>query len=202
MHRSGFGLRCAFTAKVPSTPDDSSQGVLNGIEKICQEAGIEPSAVGRVMHGTTVATNAVLERQGARTGLLATAGFSDVLEIGRQMRTNIYELQLDPEAPVFLSPGARRAEVNERISSSGQVLCQLDEESLHAGIRQLIDQKVESVAICFLFSFLNPIHEIQAREFIKRAYPDLFISISSEVDPAFREYERTVATAFDAYTNY
>lgn len=186
--------------KVPSTPEDPSISVLNGVQQLLLHHKLSTADIERFVHGTTVATNAVLERQGARTGLLATAGFSDVLEIGRQMRTNIYELQLDPEAPVFLSPGARRAEVNERISSSGQVLCQLDEESLHAGIRQLIDQKVESVAICFLFSFLNPIHEIQAREFIKRAYPDLFISISSEVDPAFREYERTVATAFDAYT--
>ena len=186
--------------KVPSTPDDPSISVFNGVQQLLLHHGLNSSDIERFVHGTTVATNAVLERQGAKTGLLATAGFADVLEIGRQMRTNIYELQLEPEAPVFLSPGARRAEVIERISSSGEVLCQLDEESLRDGIKKLIDQKVESVAICFLFSFLNPVHELRAREFIQTLYPDLFISISSEVDPAFREYERTVATAFDAYT--
>ncbi len=186
--------------KVPSTPDDPSISVFNGVQQLLLHHGLNSSDIERFVHGTTVATNAVLERQGAKTGLLATAGFADVLEIGRQMRTNIYELQLEPEAPVFLSPGARRAEVIERISSSGEVLCQLDEESLRNGIKKLIDQKVESVAICFLFSFLNPVHELRAREFIQTLYPDLFISISSEVDPAFREYERTVATAFDAYT--
>lgn len=186
--------------KVPSTPDDPSISVFNGVQQLLLHHGLNSSDIERFVHGTTVATNAVLERQGAKTGLLATAGFADVLEIGRQMRTNIYELQLEPEAPVFLSPGARRAEVIERVSSSGEVLCQLDEESLRNGIKKLIDQKVESVAICFLFSFLNPVHELRAREFIQTLYPDLFISISSEVDPAFREYERTVATAFDAYT--
>ena len=186
--------------KVPSTPDDPSISVFNGVQQLLLHHGLNSSDIERFVHGTTVATNAVLERQGAKTGLLATAGFADVLEIGRQMRTNIYELQLEPEAPIFLSPGARRAEVIERISSSGEVLCQLDEESLRNGIKKLIDQKVESVAICFLFSFLNPVHELRARDFIQTLYPDLFISISSEVDPAFREYERTVATAFDAYT--
>ena len=93
--------------KVPSTPDDPSISVFNGVQQLLLHHGLNSSDIERFVHGTTVATNAVLERQGAKTGLLATAGFADVLEIGRQMRTNIYELQLEPEAPVFLSPGAR-----------------------------------------------------------------------------------------------
>ena len=186
--------------KVPSTPEDPSISVLNGVQQLLLDHELNTGDVNRFVHGTTVATNAVIERQGARTGVLATAGFSDVLEIGRQMRTNIYELQLEPETPVFLAPGSRRVGVKERISSSGEVLTELDEESLHVGLEKLVDQDVQSVAICFLFSFLNPVHEIRAREIIRASYPKLFVSVSFEVDPAFREYERTVATAFDAYT--
>ena len=186
--------------KVPSTPSEPSKAVMSGVRQILKAAGGEMSAVRRFVHGTTVATNAVLERKGAESGLITTSGFADVLEIGRQMRTDIYELQLDPETPVFLAPGARRAEVIERISSEGEILKPLDETSLRNAIGTLRTEGVTSIAVCFLFSFLNPTHERRVRDIIEAEYPNISVSLSSDVDPAFREYERTVVTAFDAYT--
>jgi N-methylhydantoinase A/oxoprolinase/acetone carboxylase beta subunit len=185
--------------KVPSTPDDPSRAVLEGLDRILHMMGGAPNRVARIVHGTTVATNAVLERKGACTGLLTTTGFRDVLEIGRQLRTAIYDLELDPETPVFLSPGARRAEVRERIAATGEVVVPLDEGSVVEAAERLLEEGVEAVAVCFLFSFLNPIHELRTREILESRYPDLTVSLSCEVDPAFREYERTVVTAFDAY---
>ena len=186
--------------KVPSTPDDPSRAVLEGLRHILELAAATPEQITRFVHGTTVATNAVLERKGACTGLLTTAGFRDVLEIGRQLRTEIYDLELDPETPVFLAPGARREEVPERISASGEVVVPLDEDALVAAADRLVAAGCESIAISFLFSFLNPNHERRAKAMIEEKYPQLTLSLSSEVDPAFREYERTVVTAFDAYT--
>ncbi len=186
--------------KVPSTPSEPSKAVMNGVRQILDAAGDGVQSVRRFVHGTTVATNAVLERKGAHSGLITTAGFADVLEIGRQMRTDIYELELEPETPVFLAPGARRVEVIERLSSEGEVLVPLDENSLRQALETLRSERVTSVAVCLLFSFLNPTHERRVREVIESEYPDLSVSLSSDVDPAFREYERTVVTAFDAYT--
>jgi N-methylhydantoinase A/oxoprolinase/acetone carboxylase beta subunit len=186
--------------KVPSTPDDPSRAVLDGLRQILDLAGVTADQITRFVHGTTVATNAVLERKGAVTGLLTTAGFRDVLEIGRQLRTAIYDLELNPETPVFLAPGARRVEVPERLSASGEVVIPLDEDAVAAAADCLVAEGCEAIAICFLFSFLNPDHERRARAMIEEKYPHLALSLSSEVDPAFREYERTVVTAFDAYT--
>ncbi|MED5407769.1 MAG: hydantoinase/oxoprolinase family protein, partial [Pseudomonadota bacterium] len=141
----------------------------------------------------------VLERKGAHTGLMTTRGFADVLEIGRQMRTNIYELELDPETPVFLAPGARRVEIDERVSADGVIIEPLQEDSVRTAVRALVDEGVTSIAVCLLFSFLNPAHERRVREIIEQEQPGITVSLSCEVDPAFREYERTVVTAFDAY---
>ncbi len=186
--------------KVPSTPDDPSRAVLDGVRQILDLAEATPEQITRFVHGTTVATNAVLERKGAVTGLLTTAGFRDVLEIGRQLRTAIYDLELDPETPVFLAPGARRVEVRERLSSNGEIVVPLDEDAVMAAADRLVTEGCEAIAICFLFSFLNPDHEHRAKAMIEEKYPHLALSLSSDVDPAFREYERTVVTAFDAYT--
>ncbi len=185
--------------KVPSTPDEPSRAIMSGVQEILKIIKADARAVRRFVHGTTVATNAVLERKGALTGLLTTRGFADVLEIGRQMRSDIYELELEPETPVFLAPGARRTEVDERISSDGEVIEPLNEDSLRTAIRLLLDEGVTSIAVCFLFSFLNPLHERRVREILQKEFPDVAVSLSSDVDPAFREYERTVVTAFDAY---
>ncbi|MFT5172757.1 MAG: N-methylhydantoinase A, partial [Gammaproteobacteria bacterium] len=186
--------------KVPSTPDDPSRAVLAGVQQMLALCGTDAASITRVVHGTTVATNAVLQRRGATTGLITTDGFRDVLEIGRQIRTAIYDLQLEAETPVFLAPRARRAEVNERLSSDGSVVVALDEASVERAADALVSAGCEAIAICFLFSFLNPAHEQRARDIIQARHPGLSLSLSSEVDPAFREYERTVVTVFDAYT--
>ena len=190
----------AMVLKVQSTPDDPSRAMLEGINQLLSELKVSPAEVERVVHGTTVATNAVLERKGARTGIIATKGFKDVLEIGRQIRTAVYELQLRPETPIFLAPGSRRVEVSERVSASGEVLVSLQDDDISTALDTLVSRGVEAVAVSLLFSFLYPQHEQRIRDIAKRNHPKLFVSLSSEVDPAFREYERVVATAFDAYT--
>jgi N-methylhydantoinase A len=194
--RSGDEIRAM---KVPSTPADHSAAIRQAIGRMAAEWGVDGASIGRFAHGSTVATNAVLERRGGRSGILTTEGFKDVLELGRQMRRQMYDLRLVPETPVFLAPGARRAEVVERVAADGTVLVPLDESSLAGAVERLIDQGVESIAVCFLFSFLHPEHERRARAFIEERHPEVMVSLSSEVDPGFREYERTCVTAFDAY---
>ncbi len=185
--------------KIATTKGDPSLAVLRAVEQLRQSWDVEAAAIERFLHGTTVATNAVLERKGARVGLLATAGFSDVIEIGRQMRHKMYDLTLDPETPVFLAPGRFRREVDERIGSEGEVLQTLDEGSVARAVDGLAAAGCQAIAISFLFSFLNDAHERRAREIVLARHPKMLVSLSSEVDPAFREYERTVVTAFDAY---
>jgi len=185
--------------KVPSTPADPSRAVLDGIARVLALAGGAAADVTRVVHGTTVATNAVLERKGARTGIITTAGFRDTLEIGRQIRTAIYDLELVPETPVFLAPGARRMEVRERVSAAGEVVEPLDEADVARAADALVAEGCTAIAVCFLFSFLYSEHERRAAAIIAERHPQVTLSLSSEVDPAFREYERTVVTAFDAY---
>ena len=163
------------------------------------EWGIAPQQIARFVHGTTVATNAVLERKGAKIGLITTQGFRDVLEIGRQSRRNVYSVHARAETPAFLVPGALRREVPERVAASGEVLVPLDEDAVRRELAYLAGQGVEAIAISFLFSFLDPPHERRAAEIVRERHPGLMVSISSEVDPAFREYERTCITAFDAY---
>ncbi|MDB5865083.1 MAG: 5-oxoprolinase [Betaproteobacteria bacterium] len=185
--------------KIPTTRADPSAGVLRAVEHMGREWGIAPSSIARFVHGTTVATNAVLERKGAKIGLITTAGFRDVLEIGRQSRRNVYSVILKPETPGFLVPGALRREVPGRLSASGEVLVPLDEDAVRREAASLAASGVQAIAISFLFSFLDPTHERRAAEIVREAHPDVMVSISSEVDPAFREYERTCITAFDAY---
>src|SRR5690606_34159388 len=146
----------------------------------------------------TVATNAVLERKGARIGLITTDGFRDVLEVGRQMRHQMYGVVLEDETPGFLAPGARRKEVLERVAADGSVLTPLDEDDVRRAAAELVADGVEAIAICFLFSFRNPAHEARAAEIVRQAHPGVMVAVSHEVDPAFREYARTVVTALDA----
>lgn len=187
------------TTKLPTTKKDPSVAVLSSLAFMADQWGIRPSEIASFIHGTTIATNAVIERKGAKIGLLCTAGFADVLEIGRQSRTRMYSAILDPETPVFLAPGRRRIGVTERISASGEVWEDLNIEEVKAAATTLKQEGVEAIAISFLFSFVNPAHEAAARDAIRRLFPDIPVSLSSEVDPAFREYERAVVTAFDAY---
>ncbi len=185
--------------KIPSTPDDPARAVIQATEHIAAQWGVPADEIARFAHGTTVATNAVIERGGATIGLLATKGFGDVLEIGRQMRQDMYGLILEPETPVFLAPGAYRREVRERVSATGEVVEALNEQDAIEAVDALVEDGIEALAVCLLFSFANPAHELRIRELVAERHPSLDISLSCEVDPAFREYERTVVTAFDAY---
>ncbi len=186
-------------AKVPTTRGDPSRAVLAALDTARDEWGVPAAAISRFTHGTTVATNAVLERKGARIGLIATEGFKDVLEIGRQMRHQMYDLVLKSETPVFLAPGRYRKEVRERLDASGNILTPLDEDSVRTAVAALTEQNVQAIAVSLVFSFLNPTHERRIRDMIAAEHPGLPVSLSSDVDPAFREYERTCVTAFDAY---
>jgi N-methylhydantoinase A len=185
--------------KTPTTRKDESVAVINAIARMGKDWQIAPSRIMSFAHGTTVGTNSVLERRGERIGLIMTKGFKDVLEIGRQFRHNLYSAILEPETPTFLAPGEMRREVCERIAHDGSVLIPLVEDEVLSAAGELVAAGAKAIAICFLFSFANSTHEVRARELIQAAFPKLIVSLSHEVDPAFREYERTVVTAFDAY---
>ncbi len=177
-----------------STPADPSCAILDGIGEI------QPPAAAPVIHGSTVATNALLERRGARTALITTRGFRDILAIGRQNRPDIYALV--PRKPPPLVPASRRFELTERVTSNGAVREPLREEELDQLVDQLIDLDIESVAVCFLFSFLRPEHEHRVRDAIASGFngrPPIHISLSSDILPQFREYERTSTTVINAY---
>ncbi len=185
--------------KVPSSRSNPNLAVAEALRRLQDEHGVKPESIARFVHGTTVATNAILERKGASVGLIMTEGFRDVLEIGRQMRQEMYDLKLKPQTPAWLAPGVRRVEVRERIAADGRVVAPIDPDSIRIAVETLVDQGVEAIAVCLLFSFLDASHERAVRDYIEEAYPDLPVSLSSEVDPAFREYERCLVTAFDSY---
>lgn len=180
-------------AKIPSTPHDQSVGVMSALAV----AGVDACEVAAFAHGTTVATNALLERRGARTALLTTEGFRDVLEIGRQTRPSLYDLREPPPAP--LVPRELRFTVRERIGPDGEVVEPLDEQSLVDAVEAIRRSDVEAVAVCFLFSFLDGRHERRARDVLHSMLPHVQVSLSSEVIPEFREYERFSTTTADAY---
>ena len=182
------------TAKVPSTADQSV-GVVEGIEKACETAGVDPSDVGEFVHAMTVSTNALLERDGARAALVTTEGFRDVLEIGRQARPDLYDVDADKPDP--LVPRRRRFEVTERTRVDG-VERPVDTEAVEALAETLAERDVESVAVSFLHSYRDPENERRAAETLRAAL-DVPVSVSSEVLGEFREYERTATTAVDAY---
>jgi N-methylhydantoinase A len=186
-------------AKVPSTPKDLLEGVADAVQRVLALAGEAPATVERFVHGTTVATNAVLEQKGAVTAILATDGFEDVLELGRQKRARMYDLDMDPETPTFLAPRRRRVGIRERLDARGRVLIALDEDQVRREVTRLCAQGVQAIAVCYLFSFVDSAHERRTRELIAEVAPEISVSLSSDVDPTFREYERTCVTAFDAY---
>jgi len=183
--------------KTSSTPHDMAAAVATGIQKISERFGIRPFQVSYVIHGTTVATNAVLERKGCRTALLVTEGFRDVLHIGRQDRPSLYNWFIRRPDP--LVPRHLRFEVSERILHTGEVLRALDEKQVLEIGERLRCEGVESVCICFLHSYANPAHEQQAAELLRRAYPRVDISLSFNILPEFKEYERMSTTVMNAY---
>lgn len=176
--------------KVLSTPIDPSRSIIGGLQELDAFNDIHV-----LVHGSTVATNAVLERKGVLTGLITTAGFRDVLEIGRQTRPDLYSIQVQKVPP--LVPRARRLEVVERLNERGEVLSPLDESSLEKALEVLQEARVEAVAISLLFSFANPEHEQRVARYIRAA--NLYVSASCEVLPEFREYERTSTVVLNAY---
>jgi N-methylhydantoinase A len=180
------------TAKVPSTPSDQSEGVVAGVEA----ARFDAADVAAFAHGMTVATNALLERRGARLALVTTEGFRDVIEIGRQNRPSLYDLTRD--RPPALVPRELRFTVRERMGPDGE-LAPLDEDSLARAVEAVRHADVEAVAVCLLFAFLHPEHERRVGEALRSALDGVHVSLSSEVLPEFREFERFATTAADAY---
>ena len=182
-------------AKVPSTPSNQSQGVLNGLHAVLPEL----DGLGKLVHGTTVSTNTMLQRSGAVVALITSAGFRDVLEIGRtrRMLPSLYDTTFTRPPP--LVPRALRFEVAERIAADGAVLTALDEDGLGGVANAIRAAQAESVAVCFLHSYVNAAHEQRAKELLRRALPGVWITTSAEVVPEFREYERFSTTVINAY---
>ncbi|CAD7037698.1 N-methylhydantoinase [Pseudorhizobium endolithicum] len=188
----------AVIHKRPSTPDDPSRAILTGLRELTEMHSIEPASIKRFAHGTTVATNALLQRKGAKVAVVTTKGFRDLLEIGRQARPLIYDLQVD--APPALAERHLRFEIDERIGPEGQVIRPLTDEAL-AALVEAIDGEdgIEAIAICLIFSYINPDHEQRIARELRKAFPETFVSVSSEVQPEFREYERFSTTLINAF---
>ena len=183
-------------AKVPSTPDDPSRGFLDAVDRILGLAEAKPDAVSYLVHGTTVATNSLIEGKTPRTAFITTRGFRDLLEIGRQVRPSLYDVHFEKPPP--LVPRNLCFEVRERMDSRGGVLEPLDESQVRAIARRLVDEQVVSVAVCLLHGYLNPVHEERIGAILRSHAPDLVISLSSEVCPEFREYFRASTTVINA----
>ena len=187
----------AIIWKESTTPDDPARGALLGTRRVLEKAGVKPEQVGRVVHATTLFTNALIERKGARTGLLTTAGFADVLEIARERKYELYDLFI--EMPKPLVPRPWRREARERLAPDGSIEVPLDVEAALAEVAQLVEQGVESLAICFLHSYANPEHERAIGAAVAERFPNLSISLSSDIAPEIREYQRASTTVANAY---
>ena len=183
--------------KVLTTPDDPSRGVEDVLVQALDRSGLDPSQIRYLVHGTTLVTNTIIQRKGARTALLATEGFRDSVEIGREHRYELYDLFL--ELPVPLTPRHLRFDVPERLAAGGEVLREVDEGMVEALATELAEREIEAVAISFLHSFANPANEQAARRAVNRAAPGIRVSISSEVAPEIREYERASTTIANVY---
>ncbi len=183
--------------KLSSTPGDPSVAIANGAREAIGRFGGDQAAVTFFGHGSTVATNALIQGKGGRCGLVTSEGFRDLLDLGRQRRPHLYDLQADK--PPALVPRDRRLEARERLLFDGSVEARPQEEEIRALARQLREMGVEAVAICFLYSFVDPVHEEMARDILRQELPDAFITSSAEVCPEFREYERLSTTVVNAF---
>jgi len=186
-----------FNRKELTTHGDPSLGVMTGIDRLLAEDGVAPAEVGRVVHATTLFTNALIERKGAVTGLITTQGFRDTLEIGRERKYELYDIKITKPRP--LVPRHLRLEVPERLNPDGSVHRPLDEAALLAAAAQLIERGAESLAVTFLHSYANPVHERRALTLLAERFPTLALSASIDVAPEIREYERSSTTACNAY---
>ena len=184
-------------AKVLTTPRDFAQGVMRGIGLALQEHGVDPSSVSLLAHATTVVTNALLEKKGARAGFIGTRGFRDLLELRRSSRRDLYDLFQD--APAVLVPRRWRFEISERIDAQGDVVTKLDEQEVAAVAAAIQTAGLQTVGISLLFSFLNDTHERRLGELLRSALPDVGVFLSCDVLPEIREFERASTTAVCAY---
>lgn len=185
--------------KTPTTPEDQSIGVLNGILEICKRENIGFDEISQILHGTTVATNAALEGKGALVGLLVTEGYRNMLHLARSWTPGPLFGWMIYEKPEPLSPLEFTFEVKERVDSDGQVVRPLDEKQLRRDLQKLFDKGIEAITICLLNSYKNPVHEKKVKEIVMEMNPNIPISISSEILPEFKEYERTLTTVMNSY---
>ena len=186
-----------LSRKELTTPQNPAEGVLTGVERLLEAHGLAASAVARTVHATTLFTNALIERAGATTGLITTAGFRDTLEIARERKYDLYDVTM--RRPQLLVPRDRRREVAERMSAEGEVLTPLDEDMVRAEAEALVAMGVQSVAIVFLHAYANPAHEARAAEIVAEVAPDMEVTTSRDISPEIREYERTSTTVINAY---
>ncbi|NKE45947.1 hydantoinase/oxoprolinase family protein [Roseomonas frigidaquae] len=186
-----------WTGKVLTTPHAPELGVLNGVKLVMDRAGLTPADIALVIHGTTLATNAIIERKGAKTALLTTDGFRDVLALGNESRYDQYDLNIDLPQPLI--PRRWRLTVPERLDNEGRILLALNESAVRAQVEIMRAEGIESLAIGFLHAFVNPAHEKRAAAIVHDMWPELPISLSSEVSPEMREWERFSTTAANAY---
>jgi N-methylhydantoinase A len=183
--------------KTSSTPSNPADAILNGLDALCEKYGIPKDEIERVSHGTTVGTNALIQRTGSRVALVTTKGFRDLLEIGRQTRPHMYDLQIDHPAP--LVEREHRIELNERIGAAGEIVREPSADDIDAAIDRVTSVGAGACAIGFVFSFRNGDHEQKFAKALRERAPDIAISVSSEVQPEFREYERLSTTVLNAY---
>ncbi|MFD1415783.1 hydantoinase/oxoprolinase family protein [Oceanobacillus jeddahense] len=186
-----------FITKVPSTPDNSSIGVMNGVKQIISENKINSKDLSFFIHGSTVATNTLLEKKGAKTALITTKGFKDVIEIGRQTRPKLYEFRARRSKPLIQRN--LRWEIDERINASGEIVKEITDNDIQSILQQITENQVDSLVICFINSFLNAENEKKVKEHILQEYPNLAITLSSDILPEIKEYERTSTATVNGY---
>lgn len=189
----------SFTAKVPSTPEDSSKGVLNGIEKICRTSGVNPKDISSVMHGTTVATNAILTQKGARVGLVTTKGYRQVLHIARSFVPGGIGGWITFNKQPLLASLEDTVEANERISAKGDVVHELDEQDIREKLKELKDSGIEALTVSLINAYVSGVHEERIGEIAAEIMPDIPVSLSSRVVPEMQEYERTETTVVNSF---
>lgn len=187
------------TTKLLTTPDDPSAAVMDGIRRILEANAIQPGDVGAVIHGTTLVANALIERKGVPTGLITTRGFRDVLEIGREWRYDLFNLEIEMPAPIAARP--HRHEITERTGPDGSILTRIEIHELDDIAERLRADGIRSVAVCLLHAYRNPAHEVAVRARLGEIAPDLSVSLSSEVSPEIGEYERSSTTVANAYVH-
>jgi N-methylhydantoinase A len=187
-----------YTEKILTTPDSPAKAVIEGLQALGSKHGVGIDETGTLLHATTLASNAVIERKGVVTGLLTTTGFEDVLDIAKGLRYDQYDLKI--QLPLPYVPRSLREGIDERVLADGRVHQAPSEQQVVQAARELVEMGIRSLAICLLHSYANPAHELKVRELIQREFPSLPVSLSHEVSPQIREYERMSTTVIDAYT--